>query len=102
MRLIDADELLRNEVRFRPLNGDNRIGGVASDDIISAPTIAPESLRPVAHWIRWNSSWLSWRCSNCGYWNDFHMNELESNEVYLPDFCPTNYCPNCGAKMIKS
>ena len=51
------------------------------------PPVTPQS--KMGHWIR---SWCEWQqyleCSKCGY------------ETGLR--CDTNYCPNCGAKMIES
>ena len=98
MRLIDADELLKNEVKMRTLNGENRIGGVTTDDIISAPTINPESLRPTAHWngeydgyADGNPVYDVWNCSACGYCID----DGTDNPEMLPKFCP-----HCGARMV--
>lgn len=50
MRLIDADELLENEIPMRSIICESTLYGVTTADINSAPTIAPETLRPVSHW----------------------------------------------------
>ena len=100
VRLIDANALLKNEVRLRPLNGDDLIGGVTSDDIISAPTIDPESLRPTAYWrgdydgyADGNPVYDIWHCSSCEYCIDDGTDD--------PELLP-KYCPNCGARMVNA
>lgn len=92
MRLIDADELKKRVVKvmFRDTPESGEFYAVGTDDIDIMPTIDPETLRPTAHWdfgeIDFRDVILNWECSKCG-------------EISPEDF---PYCPNCGAKMIKS
>lgn len=53
MRLIDADELKKRavEVCFSEFPDCGEFNAVGISDIDIMPTIAPESLRPMAHWI---------------------------------------------------
>ena len=82
MRLIDADELLKDKVSN---------AYVSRFEIENAPTIDAE---PVvhAHWIRKRSTPFSgdndWECSNCG-------NGCRLDIGYRPK----KYCGDCGAKM---
>ena len=76
----------------------NLVSGFA-DDLMKAPAVDPESLRPVAHWEKIpgsyevcageNGSWcvLATRCSNpeCGEVN--------------PCGLKTPFCPMCGFRM---
>nr|DAR04218.1 MAG TPA: RNA-binding protein [Caudoviricetes sp.] len=59
-----------------------------ADMVSEAPTINPETLRPVAHWEVGgvnpvNGVVGNWKCSLC-------------NKTSLKD---SPFCPNCGAKM---
>lgn len=65
----------------------NLISGLA-DDLMKAPAVGPESLRPVAHWEVGgvnpvNDVVGNWKCSLC-------------NKTSLED---SPFCPCCGAKM---
>ena len=78
-RLIDANALLR-EMRYSGL--------AAYMLVLAAPTIDPETLRPVAHWEVGgvnpvNNVVGNWKCSLC-------------NKTSLED---SPFCPCCGAKM---
>lgn len=102
MRLIDADALT-NQKPFTAIDGsrcdyvDGFLGCAeeARETIKNAPTIDPESLRPVGEWIERPTgrygAWQSW-CSVCGKHSG--IGGIESNR-HKP------YCPNCGAKMKK-
>lgn len=60
-----------------------------ADMVSEAPTIDPETLRPVAHWEE--STCLDdsfWVCSNC----QFPSEAIAAPVLY-------HYCPNCGARM---
>lgn len=60
-----------------------------ADDLIKAPAIDPERLRPVAHWeesVCFDDAF--WVCSNC----KFPSEAIAAPRLY-------HYCPNCGAKM---
>jgi hypothetical protein len=59
-----------------------------ADDLMKAPAVDPESLRPVAHWKVGGANPANgvvgnWKCSLC-------------NKTSLKD---SPFCPNCGAKM---
>lgn len=78
-RLIDANALLR-EMRHS--------GRAAYMLVMDAPTIDPETLRPVGHWIRREDRHdEAWDCSVCG--------KTVGPIIVL---C-SKYCLNCGAKM---
>lgn len=98
MRIINADDLKR-------VVSETHIHGEAvflearhvEDLIDGMPTIAPESLRPTAHWdgeydgyADGNQVYDVWNCSNCGHCIDDGTDDPE----LLPKFCP-----NCGARM---
>lgn len=60
-----------------------------ADMVSEAPTINPETLRPVAHWeesVCFDDAF--WVCSNC----KFPSEAIAAPRLY-------HYCPNCGAKM---
>ncbi len=56
------------------------------DEVVSSPTIAPESLRPKGRW----------KSLGCG---EFVCGRCWSHVEYESRKCGHNYCPNCGAKM---
>ena len=62
--------------------------------IKNAPTIDPETLRPVAHWVNeedYNGDAVIWTCSRC----------KDSSVMYegTPKENGMKFCPYCGAKM---
>lgn len=77
MRLIDADEILKEKYLESPHYCDYV---VSVESIENAPTIEAE---PVRHG-KWNLHDGKTWCSVCG----------KSNKAYNPP-----YCPHCGAKM---
>ena len=90
MRLIDADDLLKEAERdknFRLVIPECRVRRM--------PTIDPESLRPCGTWEGTADGYAdgelvydTWTCSECGY-------TVDTDD---PDDL-TKFCPNCGAKM---
>lgn len=76
MRLIDADAL--KEQAF-----GKRGGLIHTSDIDAMPTIEQPQ---TAHWVQKPNIYGVAYCSRCDY-------ELHTND--------TNYCPNCGARMVK-
>lgn len=80
----------------------NLISGLA-DDLIKAPAVDPETLRPVGLWtLEGNDDDVgcSYFCSNCG--------KSVDEDCFFPsaipgltgtEFKPLKYCPYCGAKM---
>lgn len=99
VRLIDATALQNtiSEWRKKEMENDNSITGPAIidafgdvlDAISVAPTIDPETLRPVAHWEE--STCLDdsfWACSNC----QFPSEAIAAPVLY-------HYCPHYGARM---
>lgn len=92
-RLIDANALhKRIEMNLRasnPLTIEECCYKDALNSVDGAPTIDPETLRPVAHWEE--STCLDdsfWACSNC----QFPSEAIAAPVLY-------HYCPNCGARM---
>lgn len=96
MRLIDADALLKNYIGGNILIARTDYAQGARDiieDIIDAPTVEPEQKK---------GKWLSHYeyCKRKGY--------IPSglNALWWCDLCeqgvehPTNFCPNCGAKLM--
>lgn len=97
MRLIDADALAENWF----FTNDTGAQVVELCEINGAPTIDPESLRPVAHW-EYNPNGMdfglgAWECSRCKAKND-NLGGSKRINPYM--FSGSKYCPNCGAKML--
>ena len=101
VRLIDANALhKRIEMNLRasnPFTIEECCYKDALNSVDEAPTIDPETLRPVAHWNGQYDGYYDgepvcdvWECSNCGHKID-DGTDCEDN---LP-----HYCPMCGAKM---
>lgn len=97
MRLIDADIMRTDWLE----NGQNEYvydTNAVLNSIDEQPTVDAE---PVRHgkWInkkRWSmGKWHKWlECSECNY-QDYNLETYEA----IPFTGPSNYCPNCGAKM---
>lgn len=99
MRLIDADDLEANVAKAfcKGCNSYKHIMCNACDvrsvmdEVDLLPTINPEDLRPKGKWVMRGGRRY---CSHC--------KERACVTRDMEDFwyCePTNYCPNCGAKM---
>lgn len=93
MRLIDANALHnRIEMNLRasnPFTIEECCYKDALNSVDEAPTIDPETLRPVAHWeesVCFDDAF--WVCSSC----KFPSEAIAAPRLY-------RYCPNCGAKM---
>ena len=97
-RLIDANALhKRIEMNLRasnPFTIEECCYKDALNSVDEAPTIDPESLRPVAHWDMEEDAVgdpIIWTCSNC------------KESIVMYDGTPMEngykYCPQCGAKM---
>ena len=56
------------------------------------PTIDPETLRPVAHWV---GKGMNVHCSEC---NNSPIMDMDVSVCLFWNFRP-KFCPNCGAKM---
>lgn len=97
-RLIDANALhKRIEMNLRASNPFT-IGECCYKDALNsvdeAPTIDPETLRPVAHWDMEEDAVgnpIIWTCSNC------------KESIVMYDGTPMEndykYCPMCGARI---
>ena len=89
MRLIDADELIKDRVENDPV----RIAAQC------APTVGAEPVR-YGNWV-WNPNAMDW---GLGAWQ---CSECHSSNISLPmntnlspyAFMCGQYCPCCGAKM---
>lgn len=90
VRLIDANALYEDVSRMGLTNGSalGRHSGMAdaiAQMIQDAPTIDPESLRPVSEWElnpdKWTCEWF--RCKKCHH----------------TSCCTDAFCGGCGAKM---
>ena len=84
MRLIDANEITKNEHQHYDYIADEYY--VFVRDIENAPTIEAEPVRH-GHWTTQRTSEHDgeWYCSNCGYEPVVFENE--------------HYCQHCGARM---
>lgn len=94
-RCIDADKLVA-ELQKKPIHDGHFIHTRdVSDAIFYAPTISPDEVRGVGHWVTEQEAIdagdysLRDTCSVCGRC-DWDCTESDSFK----------YCPNCGAKML--
>lgn len=99
VRLIDASKIENQKIHYESEQKENVelfLGGAMAvmGMIHNAPTIAPESLRPVAHWDMEEDAVgdpIVWTCSNC------------KDSIIMYDGTPMEngykYCPYCGARM---
>ena len=99
VRLIDASKIENQKIHYRSKQKENVelfLGGAMAvmGMIHNAPTIDPESLRPVAHWNLEEDAVgdpIIWTCSNC------------KDSMVMYDGTPMEnaykYCPYCGARM---
>ena len=97
-RLIDASALRKRiEMNLRasnPFTIEECCYKDALNSVDEAPTIDPETLRPVAHWDMEEDAVgdpIIWTCSNC------------KDSIVMYDGAPMEngykYCPMCGARM---
>lgn len=89
MRLIDADELIKQACRSTEWSHGEHPMVIETDDIDDAPTVDAEPVKH-AHWIehRTNSGNMHYKCSHCG------------KEVAYPYAKKRwKYCIECGANM---
>ena len=88
MRLIDADELIKQACRSTEWSHGEHPMVIEADDIDDAPTVDAEPVKH-AHWIviapRDVNEEPDFACSSCF--------------CISPTRGYTRYCPNCGAKM---
>lgn len=85
MRLINADELLKDKHQYYDYLSGEYYVHVLVKDIESAATIEPEQKK--GYWIgRPIAGYSTVRCSVC-------------TELFLENQGRWNFCPNCGAKM---
>lgn len=115
MRLIDLDALIAKNCENIETEHHMRVAQLLTN-IVNAPTISPDSLRPKGRWIltaheercncRWNVTAECSECHHdkgeiyagfvCGLRKDLAEEViLESAESVKLD----NFCPNCGADM---
>lgn len=89
MRLIDADALREEILRYMPTGGSR---GVFLSFVDDAPTI--EAVPVHGEWIVTNTldEFVEVNCSNCGH---------ETTIDTFIDETTSNFCPNCGADMRK-
>ena len=110
MRLIDADALkdkLQQHHDFyvmawggfgkMPIGEKKRVDEITNciAEVVNAPTIDAVSVVR-GEWIVYEGGWKDLdyyppkcKCNQCGY----------EEGLYILHAKPTNYCPNCGAKM---
>ena len=101
VRLVDADELLNS---FRPedeklplMAGLMRdVKRMVGEHICNLPTIDPESLRPEG---RWEKYWCE--TDLIGHMYEVCPNCRSCEILDTEKFWDSNYCPNCGAKMME-
>ena len=86
MRLIDADAIPESATA---ISTDGRLF-VAWSEIVKAPTISPESIRPKGRWEKHHTSKYGaapYFCSCCfDIWESEQINNMK-------------FCPSCGADM---
>lgn len=100
MRLIDADELIKNLIHVSP-ECDEFGRGVATGistailEIYNLPFLALDDMRPKGRWVEYeNEADRGYHyCSECKH-QAFNYDEGDCNVEILSD-----YCPNCGARM---
>ena len=85
MRLIDADEMIKNLTAMKKMYDAIDLDGMIKG-LQDSPTIDPVVR---GEWIKEKQPKNLVRCSNC---KDLFFDEYDSIITY-------NYCPNCGAKM---
>jgi len=89
MRAIDSDHVIARLDEIQPFAGNkaaNAAINLAKDVVRNAPTVSPDDLRPVGKWIPLEPEIGLYGCSRCEH-------------MILRAEC--NYCPNCGAAMLK-
>lgn len=85
MRLIDADKIIFREID--EIGGEYEpYLGCSKSQIDSLPSITLQEPK-TGHWIRVTdkAGHLVWECDNCGWQQRFN----------------TNFCPDCGVKMVE-
>lgn len=66
------------------------------DEILNLAIKALEQEPKTGEWIEQNDDYFDWyECSECGYGSEGEMQYSSEYDVR------TNYCPNCGAKMVE-
>lgn len=90
MRLIDADELVKNRYKANEFNSETRSWGTYVVDLIDI--CDAETIDPAKHgkWVSGHEWMPIYVCSICG------IRALFDDSG---DHAFSNYCPNCGAKM---
>ena len=100
MRLINATPLekeMREYALYIGRETTNECESTAeccADMVSEAPTIDPETLRPVAHWVcekNYDGDPVVWTCSRCKDSSIMSEGTPKDNGF--------KFCPYCGAKM---
>lgn len=101
-RLIDANALhKRIEMNLRasnPFTIEECCYKDALNSVDEAPTIDPETLRPVAHWEEISNSYVSCAGKNAWCVPATRCSNPECGEVN-PCGLKTPFCPMCGSRM---
>nr|UWI30895.1 MAG: zinc-ribbon domain protein [Bacteriophage sp.] len=101
-RLIDANALhKRIEMNLRasnPFTIEECCYKDALNSVDEAPTIDPETLRPVAHWEEIPNSYVSCAGKNAWCVPATRCSNPECGEVN-PCSLKTPFCPMCGSRM---
>lgn len=101
-RLIDANALhKRIEMNLRasnPFTIEECCYKDALNSVDEAPTIDPETLRPVAHWEEIPNSYVSCAGKNAWCVPATRCSNPECGEVN-PCNLKTPFCPMCGSRM---
>ena len=102
-RLIDANALhKRIEMNLRasnPFTIEECCYKDALNSVDEAPTIDPETLRPVAHWEEIPNSYVSCAGKNAWCVPATRCSNPECGEVN-PCSLKTPFCPMCGSRMV--
>lgn len=93
VRVIDANALIKHYscVKAQKSSAEKIRAEIIVQALEKAPTIDPESLRPVGRWHLNEDG--KWACTYCDGLAVEHPDEPEKWQAL------TRYCPNCGARM---
>ena len=97
VRLIDANALIKHYscVEAQKSSAEKIRAEIIVQALEKAPTIDPESLRPVANWEIIDPKTA--KCPKCGHIATTNGKDLTGKGLIFAALY--KYCPNCGARM---
>lgn len=88
--------LVLQKIKPIPCRADNKSITHAFQTVAIDMAIKALEQQKVGEWCKQNDDYFDWyECSECGYGSEGEMQYSSEYDVR------TNYCPNCGAKMIE-